>query len=147
MDKNLIKQELLKKEEKHIALSTKNYYDFLNASDVKVEEVTDLDDRSHQSQSADISKQLDHSVHNHEAHLETIKSISFEPKTMVEPGAIISVNGRCMIVAVSKPPFRIGDRDFIGVSTDAPIYKEMKGKKVGDSFMFNDQKFTIEIIN
>lgn len=147
MDKNSIKQELLKIEKKHIELSAKNYSSFLMDGDVKVEEVTDLDDRSHQYQSSDISQKLDHSVHNHEEHLRTIEAISFGPKTAVEPGAIVSVNGRCMIVAVSKPPFKIGDRSFIGISTDAPIYKELKGKKTGDSFTFNNQKFTIEAIN
>ncbi|QDH78551.1 hypothetical protein FKX85_05700 [Echinicola soli] len=147
MDKNLIKQELLKKEKKHIEQSNESHYNFLRASDVNVEQVTDLDDRSHQSQSADISQRLDGAVHNHEDHLATIEAISFEPKTTVEPGAIVSVNGRCIIVAVSKPPFKIGDRNFIGISTEAPIYKELKGKKAGDSFTFNNQKFTIEIIH
>jgi transcription elongation GreA/GreB family factor len=147
MDKYMIKQELLKKEVKHIELSIEDYNNFLTASAVKRNEVTDLDDKSHQRQDADLSATLDKAVHNHEAHLAKIRAISFEPKTKVEPGAIVSVNGRCMIVAVSKPPFKIGDRNFIGISTDAPIYAELKGKKAGDSFMFNDQKFTIEIIN
>ncbi|MCH5598905.1 hypothetical protein [Niabella ginsengisoli] len=147
MDKNLIKQELLKKRKKHIKESNESHYNFLSGSDVSLEEVIDLDDRSHQSESADISQRLESTVHNHEQHLATIEAISFEPKTTVEPGAIVSVNGRCMIVAVSKPPFKIGDRNFIGISTDAPIYKEMKGKKAGDSFTFNNQKFTIEIVH
>lgn len=147
MDKNLIKQELLKKEEKHIELSENDYHDFLNANKIKSNDVTDLDDKSHHSQNAVLSATLDNAVHNHQEHLAIIKAISFDPKTTVEPGAIVSVNGRCMIVAVSKPPFKIGDRNFIGISTDAPIYAKLKGKKAGDSFMFNNQKFTIEIIN
>lgn len=147
MDKNLIKQELLTKEEKHIELSERDYQNFLNANKIIRNEVTDLDDKSHHIQDAALSETLDKAVHGHQEHLATIKAISFEPKTIVEPGAIVSVNGRCIIVAVSKPAFKIGDRNFIGISTDAPIYAELKGKKAGDSFTFNNQKFTIEVVN
>jgi len=146
MDKNLIKEELLKKEEKHIELSIKDYHDFLNQTEIKGDGVIDLDDHSHHFEAAALSKNLDKAIHNHEEHLAIIKAISFEPKTKVEPGAILSINGRCMIVAVSKPPFKIGDRDFIGISTNAPIYTELKGKKAGESFMFNNQKFNIDTV-
>ena len=82
----------------------------------------------------------------HLEHLETIHKISFTPKKVVEPGAVISVNGRCMIVAVSKPMFTIDGRNFIGISTNAPIYKELAGKKTGDSFVFNGNTFKIESV-
>lgn len=147
MDKQLIKQELLKKEKQHIALSTKDYHDFLNETKLNRNEVTDLDDRSHQVQSANYSESLDKNLHEHESHLATLKSLSFEPSTIVEPGAIVSVNGRCLIIAVSKPSFTIGERNFIGISTDAPIYAELKGKKEGDSFRLNGQQFTIEAVH
>ena len=123
------------------------YEDFLKGNLLDKTEVVDDDDQSHHRQSIEISDQLEEQAHVHVEHLEDINKISFEETDTVGPGAVVSVNGRCMIVAVSKPPFKVGDRDFLGISTQAPIYKELKGKKAGDSFTFNNLNFTIEAVN
>ncbi|NYJ28084.1 hypothetical protein [Allomuricauda sp. ARW1Y1] len=147
MDKNKIKQALIDLEKGHIDAAEMKYEEFLSGNLLDKTEVIDDDDQSHHRQSIEISDQLEEQAHVHAEHLETINKISFQPKETVEPGAVVSVNGRCMIVAVSKPPFKIGERDFLGISTQAPIYSALKGKRAGDSFEFNNQKFTIEAVN
>lgn len=147
MDKNKLKEALIALEKKHIDSAEMKYEDFLKGNLLDNSEVVDTDDQSHHRQSLDISDQLDEQAHVHAEHLEVINKISFEPTDVVKPGAVVSVNGRCMIVAVSKSPFKVGDRDFMGISTNAPIYSSLKGKKAGDSFEFNNQKFTIEAVN
>lgn len=147
MDKNKLKEALITLEKKHIDTAEMKYEDFLKGNLLDHSEVVDTDDQSHHRQSLDISDQLDEQAHVHTEHLEVINKISFEPTDVVKPGAVVSVNGRCIIVAVSKSPFKIGDRDFIGISTNAPIYNSLQGKKSGDSFEFNKHKFTIEAVN
>ncbi len=147
MDKNKLKQALIKLEKHHIDEAEMKYEEFLTGNLLNKNEVIDDDDQSHHRQSIEISDQLDEQAHVHVDHLETINKISFEPADVVKPGAVVSVNGRCMIVAVSKPHFKIDDRDFIGISTQAPIYKSLEGKKAGDSFEFNNMKFAIEAVN
>lgn len=147
MDKTKLKQALIALEKKHIDSAEMKYEDFLKGNLLDKSEVVDTDDQSHHRQSLDISDQLDKQAHVHAEHLETINKISFEATDVVQPGAVVSVNGRCMVVAVSKPPFKVDGRDFIGISTSAPIYSSLQGKKSGDSFEFNNQKFTIEAVN
>lgn len=147
MDKNKIKQALIELEKHHINEAEMKYEEFLIGNLIDNTEVVDDDDQSHHRQSIEISDQLEEQAHVHADHLEAINKISFEETDTVGPGAIVSVNGRCMIVAVSKPAFKVGDRDFLGISVQAPIYKELKGKKAGDSFEFNNRKFTIEAVN
>ncbi|WP_103070176.1 hypothetical protein [Aquimarina sediminis] len=147
MDKIKIKQALINLEKYHINETEMNYSDFLSGNLLDKTEVVDNDDQSHHRQSIEISDQLEEQAHIHTEHLETINKISFEPTDIVGPGAIVSVNGRCLIVAVSKPPFKVGDREFLGISVQAPIYKELKGRKKGDSFTFNNQQFIIEAVN
>lgn len=147
MDKNGLKAALIQLEREHISEAEMKYEDFLKGNLLDNSNVVDTDDQSHHRQSLDISDQLDNQTHVHTDHLEAINKISFAPTDVVQPGAVVSVNGRCMIVAVSKPPFKVGERDFIGISTDAPIYGSLEGKKAGDSFEFNSQKFTIEAVN
>ena len=147
MDKQKIKDALIALEKRHIDAAEMKYEDFLKGNLLDKTEVVDDDDQSHHRQSIEISDQLEEQAHVHVEHLEDINKISFEETDTVGPGAVVSVNGRCMIVAVSKPPFKVGDRDFLGISTQAPIYKELKGKKAGDSFTFNNLNFTIEAVN
>lgn len=147
MDKQKIKDALIALEKRHIDAAEMKYEDFLKGNLLDKTEVVDDDDQSHHRQSIEISDQLEEQAHVHTEHLEAINKISFEETDTVGPGAVVSVNGRCMIVAVSKPPFKVGDRDFLGISTQAPIYKELKGKKAGDSFTFNNLNFTIEAVN
>ncbi len=147
MDKNKLKQSLITLEKHHIDESEMKYDAFLTGNLLDKTEVIDDDDQSHHRQSIEISDQLEEQAHVHADHLEVINKISFEETDVVGPGAVVSVNGRCMIVAVSKPVFTIDGRDFIGISTQAPIYKSLQGKKAGDSFHFNNQEFIIEAVN
>lgn len=146
MDKIKIKEVLIRLEKQHIANAEMNYEEFLNGNLLDRTEIIDEDDQSHHRQSIEISDQLEKQAHAHIDHLEAIDAISFEPTDTIQPGAIVSVNGHCMIVAVSKPAFKIGDRKFIGISEQAPIYQHLKGKKAGDVFEFNNQNFTIEAV-
>ncbi|CAM1373040.1 hypothetical protein [Tenacibaculum xiamenense] len=146
MDKVKLKEALIALEKHHIDEAEMKYDDFLLGNLLDKTEVIDDDDQSHHRQSIEISDQLEEQAHVHLEHLETIHKISFTPKKVVEPGAVISVNGRCMIVAVSKPMFTIDGRNFIGISTNAPIYKELAGKKTGESFVFNGNTFKIESV-
>lgn len=147
MDKNAIKQALIKLEKHHINEAEMKYDRFLLGNFIDREETVDDDDQSHHRQSIEISDQLENQAHVHIEHLEAIHKIPFEPTEVVQPGAIVSVNGRCIIVAVPKQPFTIDGRDFIGISVSAPIYKCLEGKKAGDTFEFNNTKFTIEVVS
>ena len=147
MDKIKIKAVLIALEKEHINAAETKYEEFLKGNLLDNSEVVDTDDQSHHRQSLDIFDQLDEQAHVHTEHLEVINRISFEPTDVVKPGAVVSVNGLCIIVAVSKPTFKIGDLDFMGISTKAPIYSLLKGKRAGDSFELNSQKFTIESVN
>jgi hypothetical protein len=147
MDKNVIKQALIKLEKHHIDEAEMKYEEFLLGNLIDREETVDDDDQSHHRQSIEISDQLEDQAHVHIDHLNAINRISFDPTEVVKPGAIVSVNGRCMIVAVPKAPFTIDGRSFIGISVAAPIYKCLDGKRAGDTFEFNNTKFTIEVVN
>lgn len=147
IDKNKLKEALITLEKHHIDEAEIKYEEFLSGNLLDTTEVVDDDDQSHHRQSIEISDQLEEQAHVHADHLDVINKISFEPTDVVQPGAVVSVNGRCMIVAVSKPAFNIDGREFIGISTSAPIYKSLKGKKTGEEFEFNNFKFKIEAVN
>ena len=147
MDKNKLKNAIIALEEHTIDEASMNHEDFLTENLLNREDVIDTDDQSHHRESLDVSNKLHDQIHEHEEHLKTINSISFEPTDTVKPGAVVSVNGRCMVVAVPKSKFQFDGRDFIGISTKAPIYQNLKDKKAGETFTFNGRKLTIEAVN
>lgn len=147
MDKAKIKQELIRLEKLTIDESMKNHEEFLTGNLLNRDDVLDADDQSHHIESVEKAENMDHQVHLHEEHLKELSDISFESTDVVKLGAIVSVNGRCMIVAIAKPKFSFDGRDFIGISTKAPIYRELKGKRAGDQFIFNERKFKIESVD
>lgn len=147
MDKFKLKEALIKLEEHTIDEASMNHGDFLAGNLLNRDDVVDADDQSHHRASLEVSDSLDAQIHEHQDHLETIKKISFEPTETVKPGAVVSVNGRCIVVAVPKPKFQFAGRDFIGISTEAPIYEQLKDKKAGEKFTFNGRVFTIEAVN
>lgn len=147
MDKAKIKEELIKLEKAAIDESIKNHEEFLSGNLLNRDDVLDTDDQSHQVENLDQEENLDHQVHLHEEHLKEIRDISFEPTETVKLGSVVSINGRCMIVAIAKPKFSMDGRDYIGISTKAPIYRELKGKRAGDQFIFNGRKFKIESVD
>lgn len=146
MDKNKIKQALIDNEEHHIENANRNYAAFLNGNLLNRQDVIDADDQSHHRASLEVSDRFDKSIHDHTDHLNTINQISFEPTDIIKPGAVIKVNGRCMIVAVPKSAFTIEGQDFIGISTNAPIYDAISGKRAGDEFVYNDTTFKIDAV-
>ena len=147
MDKIKLKQVLIDFEVLIIDEETVSYEDFLNGNNLNHNDVIDSDDQSHHNESMEIAGSLDAQIHEHKAHLQIINRLSFEPTDTVKPGAVILVNNRCMIVAVSKPKFTIDGVDYIGISIDAPIYTVLKGKKAGEKFVFNGQEFKIDAVN
>lgn len=60
-----------------------------------------------------------------------------EPLDTVEHGALVQTEDLRIFVAVAHPERISGNEKLVSISTDAPIFRAMKGKKAGESFEFN----------
>ncbi len=47
------------------------------------------------------------------------------------------------VVATATVPFDLGGIHVIGISSESPIYLEMKGLEKGGNFKFSDKSYTI----
>src|SRR5690606_17238251 len=76
--------------------------------------------------------------------MELLKKINPERKyEVVDFGSVVETNRGIFFVSVSLERFKVGDTEVFGVSTQAPIFLQMKGKTIGESFEVNGNKFTI----
>lgn len=61
----------------------------------------------------------------------------------VHLGSIVQTKDQRFFVSVSLERFKCDGADYFGISTKAPIYKAMEGKKKGDGFEVNGRQFEI----
>jgi transcription elongation GreA/GreB family factor len=146
MNKKELKKFLIENEYRTIENTEERLLEFVKGTMLNRNDVIDQDDQSHHRQEERLRNKLDEQVHDHHHHLEEIEALRFNPSDVVEPGAVIKVNDRYMVIATADGNFKFDGKDFISISTKAPIYQCMMGKKKGDMCSFNNHDFKIEEI-
>jgi hypothetical protein len=103
----------------------------------------DPEDFSNQTESREmkmlLQKQLDKALFDYEK----VKNIDFSEKTEAGVGALVTTDMFNFILGVATTPFLFGNMQVVGVSTEAPIYRNLLGRKVGDSFQFSGNQYNI----
>ncbi len=64
----------------------------------------------------------------------------------VEFGSVVKLNSVSLFLSAALPSVTINGTSFVGVSMDAPIAKALLGRKLNDSFTFNNCDFTISYL-
>jgi hypothetical protein len=92
------------------------------------------DDEQPQGELAsDLSEAFDDTVQPHSDKIEKLSAMDFGPKSKAEEGAAAKLGGRFFVIAVSTGKFVCDGDEIMGISIQAPIYAELKGKRVGDA--------------
>ncbi len=68
------------------------------------------------------------------------------PHDVVEHGACVSTDCQHFLLAIGAGKFMVGNEVWFAISAQTPIYVALKGKKVGDTIVFNGQRQTIKEI-
>ena len=103
----------------------------------------DPEDFSHQNEAADMVQLLKHQLSDVQSQLERLSALNFSSKSKVEPGAIVHTHEFSFVIGVVTTPFLMDEKNYIGISTDAAIYREMKEKKPGDAFSYGINHYNI----
>lgn len=80
-----------------------------------------------------------------EAEMNILKQLknSIQLQDEVRVGSLVMTDKMNFFIAVSSEDLSVDGEPFFGISTKAPIYTEMAGKKTGDSFKMNDSTYKI----
>lgn len=76
----------------------------------------------------------------------TFSTLSFDPKSKIEPGAIVKTQRTTFVIGMASLPFDWEGERWMAISTKSPLYKEMQGREEGEKFTFLNQDFIIEKI-
>lgn len=146
MNKLDIKKYLLQKEFAKVDENNLNYSDYLCGTGRACDQVIDMGDESQLHVNTDISIKLDVHAQIHEKKIKFIKDIPFAPTSIIEIGAIVETNNIFLIIATSTQPFEYDNKQFVGISINAPLYTCLEGKTIGDECIYNNVKFVIKNI-
>ena len=68
------------------------------------------------------------------------------PHDVVEHGACVVTDRQNFLLSIGAGKFMVGNQVWFAISAQTPIYVALKGKRVGDSIVFNGQGQTIKDI-
>ncbi len=104
--------------------------------DMDEEDVREPEDFSHQYEAGEMEHLFRIQLNRAKGKLQEIESISTEPASAVDKGAVVETDLRNFIVGHSTVPFWVKGKEFVGISKSAPIYAVMAGKCKGETFSF-----------
>lgn len=109
-------------------------------------EPTDRDQASQEFGNAELAEYFEGPTRTYEAALKRLHSIDFGQKSRVQEGAAVQVDDRWYVVGVATQAFVCDGRTYMGVSTDAPIYKAIEGAVAGDAIAFRGREWKIQAV-
>lgn len=69
--------------------------------------------------------------------------IESEPHQAVTVGSIVKTNRLTFFPSVSIEKFKTDGKELFGISTKAPLFKAMNGKKVGETFSLSGEEYEV----
>ncbi|QBF32992.1 hypothetical protein [Thalassococcus sp. S3] len=121
-----------------------HYEAHLKGSRLDPTESHDTDEISDARESADLAAAFDQPVQTHHAKVDVLENIDFSVTDTVRPGAIVTIDGRHLVVATATARFDVDGVTYMGISEQSPIYKAMAGLQAGDSFTLNGRDATVD---
>lgn len=78
---------------------------------------------------------------------ETLVNLDMDHRSeVVRPGSVVETENGYYFIAVALGEIEMDSGSkVVAISTESPLYKELEGRKAGDSFQFNDSE--VEIVN
>jgi hypothetical protein len=69
--------------------------------------------------------------------------LKMPPFDTVEHGACVVTDRQLFLLSIGAGKFMVGKEVWFAISAQTPIYAALKGKKVGDTLVFNGQSQTL----
>ena len=141
-----IKKHLIHLKEEEIRLLEQAAATYSGDADLDEEAVIDADDLSHQSQSTEAARNVYAQLEEAQQQLDAFRKIQPESVSVITDGSIVITNQANLVIGLSVKDFEWKGARFVGISTKAPVFSVLAGKREGDSFRFNEIDYVIEQI-
>lgn len=146
MNKIKILEQIVKEQSKTLANLTASIQKYKSASDMDEDDTLDPEDYSHQGEAREMKMRMEQLLLKESKNLEIIeKCLSIENEE-VAFGALLDLDSKYLFVGVSIHPFSFEGKEVYSISTEAPIFQLIKGKKVNELIELGTNSYTIKSI-
>jgi hypothetical protein len=104
------------------------------------------DEISQAREAGDLEGLLADSATRQQQLVERIEALDFTHTDRVAPGAIVGFGGLRYVVGVNVGPFQCEGVTYEGIAADSPVYAEIEGLHVGDTFSYAGDEQRIDIV-
>jgi len=150
MSKKHIRKEviahLIELKSQEIKALEESHQIFADGADLDEESSLELDDFAQQSQSTDSARSLQVRINQAKENLEAFKNVRPELVDEITEGNVVFTDQVNFVIGLAFKDFEWENKKFVGISTQAPIFEALVGKREGDKVEFNGIKYTIEEI-
>lgn len=146
MDKALILSKIIDEYQKVIDNLKSSVERYKHESDMDEDNTLDPDDYARQNEAKDMQLRFEKMLKEAKQNLTFLESSKSEIKEKIEPGTLIETDKNFLFVGISVPVFKMNDKDVVSFSEEAPIYKNVRNKKIGDIFEIGKNNFEIKKI-
>ncbi|MGZ5273847.1 MAG: hypothetical protein ACXWCA_06010 [Kaistella sp.] len=146
MKRNLIISQLIEEQGKVVESLQQSVNQYKTASDMDEESTHDPEDFSHQTEAKDMQLRFEKMLAEAEENLNFLNSEQNAAHETIEKGSVIETDQSYLFVGISVPVFKIEGKDVISFSEEAPVFEEIKGRAIGDSFKIGDNSHVIQSI-
>jgi hypothetical protein len=135
---------MLSLEARYLESAREKYLEYVRSDQLDRSEPIEDDEQAQAELASDLSEAFNDAVHSHSDKIKKLAAMDFRPKSRVEEGSVVKLGGRLFVIAVSTGKFMYDGNEIMGISTQAPIYAELEGKRAGDAISFNGREIVIE---
>lgn len=132
MNKNNVIKKIIEEQENVISQLENSVSTYSVSSDIDEGDVIEPEDFSHQSEAKDMQLRYEQMLIQAKKNKEFLLSIQDIRCDSIQVGALIETNELYVFIGISLPQFKLNNKNVISISEQAPIYKDLKDKKVGD---------------
>ena len=147
MKRTEILEQIIAEQNKIISNLEETVGNYRKASDMDEESTHDPEDFSHQSEAKDMQLRYEKLLGDANQNLVFLENEKEMLHGEIENGSVVETDKNFLFVGVSVPVFKIGDKEVISFSEEAPIFAKLKGKKIGDTVEIGDNKLIIQSFN
>ena len=143
MNRHEIIEKIIEEQQKVIESLTQTANSFETASDIDEDGTTDPDMMSQQVQNKDMQLRYESLLKESKNTLSSLMLALDEDHENIDIGSVIETDENILFVGISVPKFIYNKKEVLSFSEQAPIFSQIKDKKVGDTITIGEKQHTI----
>ena len=113
------------------------------ASDLDEDDTSDPDDSARQTQAKDMQLRYEKLLQKEKNDMEFVLSQNENSHQEIELGSLVETEKHLFFLGVALPVIKGNAKEIYCISPEAPIYKNLLNKKIGDSVQVGNSTFEI----